>query len=367
MSDPTDPRRRHDFVLLFDVTDGNPNGDPDAGNLPRTDPETRQGLVTDVALKRKVRNFVSTSSLSEQDELRSARNKIFVEHHGVLNEKIRRAYLELGMATGTPVVETVPDALLEPLQTVREILPEAFTFDEVASTITYSGELSADELRVVFDGTDEDFDSSLRSFLESVAKKSGKPDKSRTNAERAKAWMCKNFFDIRMFGAVMSTGLNAGQVRGPTQLTFARSVDPVLPQDLSITRVAVTDARDREKLRTIGRKAMVPYGLYVTRGFFNPNLAADTGADRADLELFWQALLNMWELDRSASRGFMAPRGLYVFTHDSVLGNAPTHTLFERITIKKHSDVATPRAFRDYDVVIDEGVPKGIKLTKMLG
>ena len=367
MSDPTDPRRRHDFILVFDVTDGNPNGDPDAGNLPRTDPETRQGLVTDVALKRKVRNFVVTSSLGEQDASRQARNKIFVEHHGVLNEKIRRAYLELGMATGTPVTETVPDALLTSLQLAKEALPDAFILDDSSSTLTYSGELSADELNTAFDELDVDLDVSARAFLESVVKKSGKPDKSRTNAERARAWMCLNFFDVRMFGAVMSTGLNAGQVRGPTQLTFARSVDPVLPQDLSITRVAVTDIRDKEKLQTIGRKAIVPYGLYVARGFFNPNLAADTGADRDDLELFWKALLNMWELDRSASRGFMAPRGLYIFTHDHNLGNAPTHTLFERIVITKHEDVGAPRTFQDYDVVVDKEVPKGITLTRMLG
>ncbi len=367
MPDPTDPRRRHDFVLLFDVTDGNPNGDPDAGNLPRTDPETRQGIVTDVALKRKVRNYVAVASAGEQDKAHSARTKIFVEHHGVLNDKIRRAYIELGMATGTPVMEEVPDALLAPLQALGEALPNAFDLDVTRSVITYSGELTAEELRLLLDQLGEDLENPTRVFLESVAKKSGKPEKSRTNAEKAKAWMCANFFDVRMFGAVMSTGLNAGQVRGPMQLTFARSIDPVLPQDMSITRVAVTDARDKEKLQTIGRKAVVPYGLYLARGFFNPNLAADTGANRADLELFWRALLNMWELDRSASRGFMAPRGLYVFSHEHKLGNAPTHVLFEQIVVRKRDGVRIPRAYHDYNVYIDENVPKGVSLAKLLG
>ena len=288
----TDPNRRHDFVLLFDVTDGNPNGDPDAGNLPRTDPETMQGLVTDVSLKRKVRNFVSTVSADEKDAQASSRNKIFVEHHGVLNEQIERAY----------------DALELP--------------------------------------------------------KDGKTN--RDNSSKARDWMCQNFYDIRMFGAVMSTGLNAGQVRGPMQLTFARSSDPVLPQDLAITRMAVTDSKDREKLQTIGRKTLIHYGLYTGHGFFSPHLANDTGADEDDLELFWQALIHMWSFDRSASRGLMAPRGLYVFSHDNKLGNAPAHKLFEHISVSRNDESKPPRAFTDYTVTVDESMPEGVTLTKLL-
>lgn len=290
----TDPNCRHDFVLLFDVQDGNPNGDPDAGNLPRTDPETMQGLVTDVSLKRKVRNFVSTVSADEKDAQASSRNKIFIEHHGVLNEQIERAY----------------DAL-------------------------------------------------------DLPKEKGKS--SRDSSNKARTWMCQNFYDVRMFGAVMSTGLNAGQVRGPMQLTFARSVDPVLPQDLAITRMAVTDAKDETSaLQTIGRKTLIHYGLYIGHGFFSPHLANDTGADEADLELFWNALIHMWSFDRSASRGLMAPRGLYIFSHENKLGNAPAHKLFEHISVESKANGTPPRAFTDYQVTVNEDLPDGVTLTKLL-
>lgn len=367
----TDPTRRHDFVLIFDVTDGNPNGDPDAGNLPRTDPETMQGLVTDVALKRKVRNFVSTVSADEKDSEQSSRNKIFVEHRGVLNDQIRRAYTEQGMSTGTPASDTVPDGILEILRDLASTLPSAFAFqdkdeDELAK-LTFSGELTKDELKEALDEMGEELEKPVRSFLEKVAGQSKKPDKSRANAERARNWMCINFFDVRMFGAVMSTGLNAGQVRGPVQFTFARSVNPVLPQDLAVTRVAVTDTRDREKLQTIGRKTLIHYGLYVAHGFFSPHLAKDTRANEADLALLWDALVNMWSLDRSASRGMMAPRGLYVFSHERKLGNAPAHQLFERVVSKLNDGVKTPRKFSDYTVQVDESnLPEGVTLTKLL-
>lgn len=366
----TDPERRHDFILIFDVTDGNPNGDPDAGNLPRTDPETMQGLVTDVALKRKVRDFVSVAAADEEDESKSSRNKIFIERRGVLNEKIRRAYSEQGMATGTSASEVVPDKLLAPLRELAEDLPSAFTLngeDEVAATITFSGELTKGDLKIALDEMGDDLGKGVRTFLEQLAGKSKKPDKSRANADKARGWMCENFFDVRMFGAVMSTGLNAGQVRGPVQFTFARSVDPVLPQDLAVTRVAVTDEKDREKLQTIGRKTLIPYGLYVAHGFFSPHLADDTGVDEADLAILWGALENMWALDRSASRGMMAPRGLYVFSHERKLGNAPAHKLFERITIKLNDGVRTPRKFGDYTIDVDEGsMPAGVTLKKLL-
>jgi len=283
-----DPDKRHDFVYLFDVEDGNPNGDPDAGNLPRVDPETMQGLVTDVAVKRKIRDYVD-ASVGGDDHY-----KIYMQHRGVLNDQHQRAYDEL------------------------------------------------------------DLDSE---------------DPDREEIDEARAWMCQNFYDVRTFGAVMSTGVNAGQVRGPMQLTFARSIDPVVPMDVSITRVAITRADDAETKETeMGRKAIVPYGLYRGHGFYNPKLAEDTGFDEGDLDLFWTALQMGWELDRSAARGFMALRGLYVFSHENPLGNAPAHTLFDRVEADLDADVEAPREFGHYDVSIaGDDLPDGVTLTRVLG
>lgn len=373
------PNVRHDFVLLFDVVDGNPNGDPDGGNMPRTDVETSQGLVTDVALKRKVRNYISTYAEYETEgDKESARLKIFVEHRGVLNDQIRRAYIEEGIPVGKSAKELVVNgSILNGLRDLGSNLPRAFTFidndedsGEVDATLEYSGELSDDELKEFYshDEVDELFKQNkpLSKFIKDLVKKAGKPAKNRDNAEKAQKWMCQNFYDVRMFGAVMSTGLNAGQVRGPMQLTFARSIDPVQPLDLAITRVAVTDAKDREKLQTIGRKTMIPYGLYRGYGFYSPHLASQTGVDSKDLELFWDALVKMWDFDRSASRGMMAPRGLYVFSHDNKLGRAPAHQLFEQIQIKLNDDVSTPRHFSDYTVTLNEAdLPSGITLTRL--
>lgn len=292
-----DVNRRHDFVILFDVMDGNPNGDPDAGNLPRVDPETMQGLVTDVCLKRKVRNYVDQNKGGEE------RNKIYVEHHGILNDQHQRAYTALGL-------------------------------------------------------------------------KSKGSKESRDTVEKARRWMCDNFFDIRLFGAVMTTGVNCGQVRGPVQLTFARSVDAVVPLDVSITRVAVTKPEDAVtseegeggKQTEMGRKALVPYGLYRGHGFFNPALGKDTGVTGDDLTLFWKALQEMWDIDRSASRGLMALRGLYVFSHESDKGNAPAHKLFDTVSLKRRDGVAAPRAFTDYEVKVDDaGLPAGVTLTRVVG
>lgn len=295
----TDPKpahlnstNRHDFVLIFDVTNGNPNGDPDAGNLPRVDPETGLGIVTDVALKRKVRNYVDALKGGEE------RYKIYVQQGAILNNQHQRAYTALGK---------------EP------------------------------------------------------------KDKKQADIQEAKKWMCANFFDIRTFGAVMSTEVNAGQVRGPVQLTFARSVDPILGLDAAITRVALTkpdpkQAADDETARsgTMGRKAYIPYGLYVAHGFYVPAFAGDTGFDDADLEVLWQALVNMWDLDRSASRGLTACRALYVFSHSSPLGNAPAHKLFDRIKVSRSADVSAPRQWTDYAVTVNEAdLPQGITLTRV--
>ncbi|TAK37028.1 MAG: type I-C CRISPR-associated protein Cas7/Csd2 [Chloroflexota bacterium] len=297
-----DVTRRHDFVLLFDVSDGNPNGDPDAGNLPRVDPETMQGLVTDVSIKRKVRDCVDVA------RGREGRFKIYVQSGGdALNALHRRAYEALG--------------------------------------------------------------------LKSTGAKQAKGD-----VEQAREWMCQNFYDIRLFGAVMTTGVNCGQVRGPIQITFARSYDPIVPLDISITRVAVTREDESTvvvsedgakgtggKNTEMGRKAVVPYGLYRAHGFFNPHFASRTGVTEEDLELFWQALQQMWDLDRSSSRGMMACQGLYVFTHESNLGNAPAHKLFERVVVERKSGIEAPRRFSDYEVrVAGSDLPSGVTLTALV-
>ena len=284
---------RYDFVLLFDVKDGNPNGDPDAGNLPRTDPETGHGLVTDVCLKRKIRNYVGLSK-GEQPPY-----EIFIKEKAVLNKQQDRAYQALNIDTG----ET----------------------------------------------------------------KEGKRKGKGTDIEKARDWMCQNFFDIRTFGAVMSTGTNCGQVRGPVQLTFARSIDPVISSEHTITRMAVATEKEAEKQdgdnRTMGRKHTLPYGLYRAQGFISAHLAGQTGFSEEDLQLLWQALTNMFEHDRSAARGEMATRGLYVFKHDSSLGNAPAHSLFERIEIS-HAQAA--RCFADYQVTVnDKDLPAGITLQRI--
>lgn len=294
-------RNRYDFVLLFDVRDGNPNGDPDAGNLPRVDAESGHGLATDVAVKRKVRNYVAMKYTADQEvqdgkgDLAANRFEIYVREKAVLNRQHQRAYAAYDL---TPEAKKLP--------------------------------------------------------------------KNEQDARRVRGWMCKNFYDIRTFGAVMSTEVNTGQVRGPVQLTFARSIDPVVSSEHSITRMAVTNEVDLEKERTMGRKFTVPYGLYRAHGFVSAHLAGETGFDEKDLDLLWDALKNMFEHDRSAARGEMTTRGLYVFKHDSELGNAPAHTLFDRIRPKLKPDVAVPRAFGDYEISVDEsGMPQGVQLLKL--
>lgn len=309
---------RYDFVLLFDVKDGNPNGDPDAGNLPRVDAETGRGLVTDVSLKRKVRNFVSMVKPETEDDQQDhfsdiqggdkSRHHIFVREKGVLNQEIEKAYS----------MSTAVKAGLE-----------------------------------VWEKWKKD--------------KKGSQKPSRHYEDLARDWMCHNFYDIRAFGAVMSTGdkqdsdtgdsklkKTAGQVRGPVQLTFARSVDPIVTAEHSITRMAVTNEKDLEKERTMGRKFTIPYGLYVAHGFVSAHLANQTGFSDEDLELLWQSLAQMFEYDRSAARGEMATRGLYVFKHDGQLGNAPAHSLFAHIQPKLNDGITVPRDFSDYTVSVDD-------------
>lgn len=296
MSENKQLENRYDFVILFDVKDGNPNGDPDAGNLPRIDAETGHGLVTDVSLKRKVRNYV---------EVVKENNKpyaIFIKEKAVLNRTIKEVYLAKG-------VQFKP------------------TKDE--------NELS----------------------------KQVSPEKR----EEAREYLCKNYFDIRTFGAVMSTGANAGQVRGPVQLTFGRSIDPVVSLEHSITRMAVTTEKDSEEQkgdnRTMGRKYTIPYGLYKAHGFISASLANQTGFNEDDMTLLWEALENMFEHDRSAARGLMNTRKLIVFKHASKLGNAPSQTLFDSVKVSKRKNDAVIRDFSDYEVTISkEDIPDGVTL-----
>jgi CRISPR-associated protein Csd2 len=314
---------RYDFVLLFDVKDGNPNGDPDAGNLPRLDAESGHGLVTDVSLKRKVRNFVGL--VKEQDsrdpQPGEKRFEIYVREKAILNNQHQRAYSALKLDAAEEASE--------------EFAPDA---DEPAG----------------------------KKKKPAKEKRKGSAD----DVDQARKWMCQNFFDVRTFGAVMSTGINCGQVRGPVQLTFARSVAPIVALEHSITRMAVATEAEAEKQqgdnRTMGRKHTVPYGVYMAHGFVSSFLARQTGFCEEDLELLWQALEHMFEHDRSAARGEMATRGLYVFKHDSELGNAPAHELFKRVTAKATTDI--PRDFENYEVTVDEAnMPAGVSLIRRVG
>lgn len=282
-------QNRYEFVYLFDVTNGNPNGDPDAGNMPRLDPSSSRGLVSDVCLKRKIRNFIE---LTEED---TPGYDIYVKEKSVLNLQNKKAY----------------DAL--DIKPVSKKLP-----------------------------------------------------KKEAKAREVTDWMCKNFFDVRAFGAVMTTEVNSGQVRGPIQLAFAKSEDPIIPMEISITRMAVTNEKDLEKERTMGRKHIVPYGLYRVHGFISANLAQKTtGFSEDDLAKLWQALQHMFEHDRSAARGEMVARHLVVFKHATALGNAPAHELFERVTVERvQGEKGSPaQAFTDYVVNLDGKALQGFQHT----
>ncbi len=281
---------RYDFVYLFDVESGNPNGDPDAGNLPRIDPETNHGLVTDVALKRKIRNYVELKHEGAEGY------RIYIREKAVLTEVRSEAYAGLE-----------------------------------------------------------------------------KKDSDQNKINAAREWMCKNFFDVRTFGAVMSaTNNNAGQVRGPVQLTFARSIEPILPLEVTITRMAVETPKEaaaqKGDNRTMGRKHIVPYGLYRGEGFVSAKLAQQTGFSSADLDLLWESLANMFDHDHSAARGKMAARGLIVFEHESDLGNAPSHKLFERVQVRPTLEGGGPaRSFGDYELTIDdENMPSGVSINRLI-
>ena len=289
-------KNRYDFVILFDVENGNPNGDPDSGNMPRIDPETGYGLVTDVCLKRKIRNYVETVKEGESGY------RIYIKDNVPLNRSDREAYDYLG---------------IEP------------------------------------------------------AKVADAKKKKETLYLEIRDFMCKNFYDIRTFGAVMTTfvkdKLNCGQVRGPVQLSFAKSVDPIMPQEVTITRVAITTEADAEKKGTeMGRKYIVPYALYRAEGYVSANLARKTtGFSEEDLELLWQAIMNMFEVDHAAARGKMATRELIVFKHDSELGNAPAYKLFDLVKAERREGVDTPRAYSDYNVSVEAALPSGVECIRI--
>lgn len=293
MENKTPLSNRYEFVLFYDVENGNPNGDPDAGNMPRIDPETGYGIVTDVCLKRKIRNYIDIIK-SDQPGY-----QIYVTEGIALNSQHLKAY----SATSTPIPKQAKNVPADDLKKVRQ-------------------------------------------------------------------WMCDNFYDVRTFGAVMTTGVNCGQVRGPVQLNFSRSLDPIMQQEVTITRVTVTRPED-EKTTEMGRKHIVPYALYRVEGYISPALAnheeKGTGFSEEDLELLWQALEDMFEFDRSASRGKMASRKLFIFKHDSELGNAPSHKLFDLITCELDQNKIVPRQFSDYSIHVDrENLPQGVELIERL-
>ena len=357
-----DPSKRHDFVFLFDVVNGNPNGDPDAGNMPRIDPETNHGFVTDVALKRKIRDYAVLVH----------GKAIFVQSKVALNTLYYNSMDELGYAF--PEVEVKDEALLEWL--VNEA-SGIFDVSEDTNRVRYTRELRKE--KDVLDTVKEEVaevSSEIESQLKKLAKDLFEASKnlkklSSTDRDTIKEAMTKKYYDIRMFGAVLTAGTNAGQVRGPVQLTFARSISPILPMDVSITRVAITrEADKRSKQTEMGRKPVVPYGLYRCHGFYNPKLAERLTSNgnpitSDDLKVLWEALANMFEYDRSAARGEMTCRGLYIFSHNDEkgLGKAPAHKLFELIQIREKDPSKPPRSFADYEIVVKkEDLLSGIEL-----
>ncbi len=357
--------KRYDFALIFDVQDGNPNGDPDAGNLPRTDPETGHGLVTDVCLKRKLRNFVLLTKEKTDGY------DIYVKEKAVLGRAHRVAFTDLGIALGEESRIEVPQNFHDSLADFS--LPEGLSLEEDDDRLFLVVAADADPKTIKDEIKASKPGKALKAFLESGLKgvKSRKPTGAET--EKGREWMCRRFFDVRTFGAVMSlkSAPNCGQVRGPVQLTFSRSVVPIVPMEHSITRMAVATEAEAEKQsgdnRTMGRKATVPYGLYVGHGFFNPSLAAQTGFVAEDLKILWQGLLQMFEQDRSAARGLMATRRVIVFEHASMLGNASAASLFDRVKVRLKDGVEAPRAFSDFSVEIDQaGLPEGIRILEPL-
>lgn len=353
-------QNRYDFVLLFDVKDGNPNGDPDAGNLPRLDTETGQGLITDVSIKRKVRNFVGITKC--KDGIYEPGFDIYVKEKAVLGRAHFAAFEKCDISLGQDATVQIPENLADQFEAL--ILPEGMEIDtdeDDHAILKLSGvTLDKKEAKKWLKETNpakplKDF---ISKALNNVTAR--KPNQEET--EKGRVQMCQDFYDIRTFGAVLSlkTAPNCGQVRGPVQITFARSIDPIVTLEHSITRCAVATEAEAEKQggdnRTMGRKFTVPYGLYRAHGFVSTHLAGQTKFNESDLNLLWDALKNMFEHDHSAARGEMVMRGLYVFKHGSPLGNAPSHVLFDRIKVTRKNGDGAPRSFSDYQVTftVDE-------------
>ncbi|GAB6057496.1 type I-C CRISPR-associated protein Cas7/Csd2 [Desulfonatronum parangueonense] len=358
--------KRYDFVLFFDVKDGNPNGDPDAGNLPRIDPESGHGLVTDVCLKRKVRNYVQLAK-----EFRPPYN-IYVREKAVLGQAHFKAFKELGIQLGEESRQEIAQEIFDWLE--DNGTPDGVSTDTDVETNATMLVVAADaDKKEVNEWIKEakppkDVKTALTNALKGA--KSRKP--SSTEVEKGKGKMCEDYYDVRTFGAVMSlkSAPNCGQVRGPVQLTFARSVDPIVPLEHSITRMAVATEAEAEKQqgdnRTMGRKYTVPYALYRCHGYISAPLAKQTGFSEADLTLFWDALKSMFEHDRSAARGQMATRKLIVFEHESPMGNAPAHVLFDMVQAARSEGPA-----RDFDparitIPSQADMPEGVTLDVML-
>ncbi len=339
---------RYDFVLLFDVRDGNPNGDPDAGNLPRLDAETSLGLVTDVCLKRKVRNYVALRHNYESP------HNIYIREKAVLGRAHFAAFRDLGIDLGEGAREEIDEALADELSEAGP--PDGLVIEDSGDKYALVVAATCDKKEVKSWIKDAGLTKDAKKVVSDLLKKAKARPATQEESVSGREWLCKNYFDIRTFGAVLSlkTAPNCGQVRGPVQLTFARSVDPIVALEYAITRMAVATEAEAEKQkgdnRTMGRKHTVPYGLYVAHGFVSAFLADQTGFSNDDLQLLWESLTQMFEHDRSAARGQMSTRGLYVFEHASKLGNAHAHDLFERIQVRRKNGEAVPRNFGDYEV-----------------
>jgi CRISPR-associated protein Csd2 len=371
-------RNRYDFVLIFDVKDGNPNGDPDAGNLPRLDPETGQGLVTDVCLKRKVRNFVQLTKVHRGGQDENDNDKfvadtgydIYIKEKAVLGRAHFKAFKELSINTGEEArifVNATMFALLSSLETTDGISFEES--DDESGFIVIASDADKKELKKWL--KEAGVSKEIHKLISNAIKEAKPRMPTAEETEQGRDKMCKDYYDIRTFGAVMSlkSAPNCGQVRGPVQLTFARSVDPIVTLEHSITRMAVATEAEAEKQggdnRTMGRKHTVPYGIYVAHGFISPALAAQTGFTEDDLTLLWDALRNMFEHDHSAARGEMSTVKLVVFKHESALGNAPSRELFNRVKVIKKDAAKPARSVEDYEITVDKDhLPQGVELSE---
>ena len=357
-------KNRIDFVYIFDVQDGNPNGDPDAGNLPRVDAETGMGLVTDVCLKRKVRNYVQVAKNGTKNY------DIYVKEKAVLGRSHIAAFKALGYKLGEESKKEIPNELKEELNESSLFEGLSITEEDEIGYLVVAGD--ADKKAIQEWLKESELSKQVINFIKATLKDAKSRKQTPEETEGGRKWMCCNFYDIRSFGAVLSlkSAPNCGQVRGPIQFTFARSKDPIAAMEHSITRMAVATEIEAKKQggdnRTMGRKATVPYGLYICHGFISANFAQQTVFSEEDLALFWDALKNMFDVDRSAARGLMSAQKLIVFKHESVLGNAPANKLFDRVNIEKTCGGA-PRKFEDYRVTIDkENLPAGVSIEELI-